>query len=228
MYGRSPVSLSDCRQVATYVGTLSDVDFSTAEIGSLSQLKESAEFWFGADRRSILPEALFINVTCTESTRQGGLVLAEEHMKIAAFVYKLSECIQSGDTAAKGLTELACKVVFGVSRMATSEASNHSVILRMIQCGEDAAQVALESGNFLPFLLASRLVRQDLNIRACDRVASSSYQLKPLIRLKAALKAEGRKHTQDAVFEELKAIKWSAEDSSVHGLLLRQQDQESS
>ena len=201
-------------QAATFAGALCDVDFSTGELFSESDVRDAARYWWGPDRaRNALQQYLFVSVLAKEDTQVGQLILAESATKVAGLVLAWSMAVESEDKElAEVYAQVANNVVFGVNRILSSESASANMVLRLIQAGEDNTKVANESGNFLPFVLASRLVRPGIR-------SSRGPDVRGLFcRLRAALKAQGEPTTHDAVFEKLKDIQWAGEESAAAGL----------
>ena len=148
-------------QTATYAGALCDVDFTTAELFSEAEVRDAMSYWWGPKRaRECVDGCFFVSVLAKEDTEVGGLILSEGSAKVASLVLAWSMAVESKDEELSKLyCSLASNVLFGVSRIHASEGTSTKVVLRLIQTGEDASKVATESGNFLPFILASRLVR---------------------------------------------------------------------
>ncbi|CAE7752733.1 unnamed protein product [Symbiodinium sp. CCMP2592] len=138
--------------VATFSGTVADVNFDNLELASEVQLRESAFYWFGEDREQ--PQALFVSAAVHSETQRGDLTLTEDHAKLAGLVLLWSESERASDEKrSAALRKICSSIVFGVSRVQASDITSHKAVLNTIQQGEDAYKTASEAANSLQMAL---------------------------------------------------------------------------
>ncbi|CAE7710412.1 unnamed protein product [Symbiodinium sp. CCMP2592] len=139
-------------KVATFSGTVADVNFDNLELASEVQLRESAFYWFGEDREQ--PQALFVSAAVHSETQRGDLTLTEDHAKLAGLVLLWSESERASDEKrSAALRKICSSIVFGVSRVQASDITSHKAVLNTIQQGEDAYKTASEAANSLQMAL---------------------------------------------------------------------------
>ena len=114
----------------------------------------------------------------------------EDTMKLLALVHLWSEALVAGDKErVETFKKVASQCVLTITK-ASEQVSDR--IMSIIQTAENMRKKAAEMANYLPLNMASRLHK-----------------------LRAALIAQDQPHSNQAIYDLLKTIKWSAEQSKV-------------